>query len=70
MARRNGYRVRWRNSDWKTLCGAEADPEKVPDTFSLRIGGPRYRLFLLDGLPVDRKYYLTGSDCPWPSAAL
>jgi hypothetical protein len=33
-ARRNGYRVRWRNSDWKTPCGAEGDPEKVPDTFS------------------------------------
>jgi hypothetical protein len=38
MARRNGYRVRWHNSDWKIPCGAGADPEKVdpekvPDTF-------------------------------------
>jgi hypothetical protein len=40
MARRNGYRVRWRNSDWKTPCGAEADPEKVPDPFSLLFHGP------------------------------
>jgi hypothetical protein len=27
--------VRWRNSDCKTPCGAEGDPEKVPDTFFL-----------------------------------
>jgi hypothetical protein len=33
MARSNGHRVRWRNSDCKTPCGAEGDPEKVPDTF-------------------------------------